>query len=149
MPRGTDDKTTRLLYCGSISERKGILQFSQVLKHWCDLNPNRNIELSIAGSGALKDQVDQCATDDFNIIFLGECTTDQIRNAYGSTNICVFPTLADEWGLVPIEAMASGVPVIGSRLAQSVECCCTDSHDSWIFDPTSYCLLYTSDAADE
>ena len=128
-------EATKLLYCGAISERKGILQFSKTLSQWCGENPNRKVELSIAGSGDLEDQVAQTAAGNFEISFLGNCDTTQLKNAYGSTEICVFPTLADEWGLVPIEAMASGVPVLGSVLAQSVECCCTDSHDSWTFHP--------------
>ena len=134
-PENENAETTKLLYCGSISERKGILQFSKSLSQWCGENPNRQVELSIAGSGDLEDQVAQTATGNFKVTFLGNCDTNQLRDAYGSTDICVFPTLADEWGLVPIEAMASGVPVLGSVLAQSVECCCTDSQDSWTYHP--------------
>ena len=144
--RSSSGETIKLLYCGAISERKGILHFSTVLSKWCLANPNRKIELSIAGSGELKDQVAETANDNLKITFLGNCDTDQLRNAYGSTDICVFPTLADEWGLVPIEAMASGVPVLGSVLAQSVECCCTDSRDSWTFDPSKHGQIY--DAVD-
>ena len=47
----------------------------------------------------------------------------------------MFPSLADEWGLVPIEAMASGLPVLGSVLAQSVEAEVTEGRNGWIFDP--------------
>ena len=33
----------------------------------------------------------------------------------------MFPTLSDEWGLVVNEAMAAGLPVLGSRYSEAVE----------------------------
>ena len=134
---GSEELPLRLLYCGSISERKGILQFTTALSRWCQANSERQVELMIAGSGDLKDQVAGFASNSLSINFLGNCDVDQIRDAYGLADICVFPTLADEWGLVPIEAMASGLPVLGSVHAQSVEACCVDGENSWTFDPNS------------
>ena len=127
----------RLLYCGSISERKGIVQFAESLSRWCQSNPEQQVELMIAGSGELKEEVASHASDSLTVNFLGNCDVDQLRNAYGTADISVFPTFADEWGLVPIEAMASGLPVLGSIHAQSVEACCVDSENSWTFDPNS------------
>ena len=134
----SDNETTlKLLYCGAISQRKGILQFSEALSRWCSAHPEKNVEFSIAGSGELREQVAACSHDSLSINFLGNCDVNQLREAYGNANICVFPTLADEWGLVPIEAMASGIPVLGSIHAQSVETCCVDSVNSWTFDSGS------------
>jgi len=48
----------------------------------------------------------------------------------------VYPSFADEWGLVPIEAMASGLPVLGSTFAQSVETVVAEGENGWLFDPT-------------
>ncbi len=129
-------ESAKLLYCGSISPRKGIIQFSDALSQWCAKHPNQKVELMIAGSGELQADVADRASDNLRVTFLGNCNVDQLRETYGVADICVFPTLADEWGLVPIEAMASGVPVLGSIYAQSVETCCVDSQNSWTFDPT-------------
>jgi len=125
------DSPLRLLYCGSISERKGILQFAETLSQWCQANRGSDIELMIAGSGELQEQVASYSSDTLSINFLGNCDVEQLCEAYGVADICVFPSLADEWGLVPIEAMASGVPVLGSIHAQSVESCCVDSKNGW------------------
>jgi glycosyltransferase involved in cell wall biosynthesis len=131
-----DSNVRKLLYCGAISERKGIVQFTQALKQWCSENPNQQIELAIAGSGPLKDEVAKLQRPNLNIEFLGNCNAEELRGAYGRADIAVFPSLADEWGLVPVEAMASGLPVLGSIFAQSVESCCVESENGWIFDPT-------------
>jgi len=127
----------KLLYCGSLSERKGILQFTQMMRQWCDSNPQRAITLSIAGDGPLKESIAELAGGRFEISFLGHCDSSDLKKAYRDNDIAVFPSLADEWGLVPIEAMKSGLPVLGSFFAQSVEAYCQDDKNGWSFDPTN------------
>jgi hypothetical protein len=46
-----------------------------------------------------------------------------------------FPTLADEWGLVVNEAMAAGLPVLGSLYSQAVEELVQDRINGWTFHP--------------
>ncbi len=130
------DQPRRLLYCGALSARKGVLEFAQTLQQWCVRNPSQEVEFSIAGTGELRTKIAECETTNLNIIFLGNCGTPELQAAYQATDICVFPTLADEWGLVPIEAMASGVPVLGSIHAQSVEAEVTEGVSGWVFTPT-------------
>lgn len=132
----TGKSPRRMLYCGAMSERKGILQFCKCLKRWSQKNPGRLVELSIAGSGPLEQDIAECETDSLSIKFLGACDAVALRAAYGMAEICVFPTLADEWGLVPIESLASGVPVLGSIFAQSVETVVEEGSNGWIFEPT-------------
>lgn len=127
----------RLLYCGSLSERKGILQFARAISKWCTQNPRQPVVLSIAGLGPLKDEIARCTGGNLTIEFLGECDASQLRDAYRDADINVFPSLADEWGLVPIEAMGSGQPVLGSIFAQSVEAVCREGENGWLFDPTN------------
>lgn len=127
----------RLLYCGAISERKGVVQFATALRQWCAANPDQKIEFSLAGSGALAEQVVAQQRSNLSIHLLGNCNVSQMKAAYQNSDLCVFPSLADEWGLVPIEAMASGVPVLGSVLAQSVETCIADGVNGWSYDPLS------------
>ena len=49
--------------------------------------------------------------------------------------VLVFPTLADEWGLVVNEALAAGVPVLGSLYSQAVEELVRDGENGWTFRP--------------
>jgi glycosyltransferase involved in cell wall biosynthesis len=137
----SDSAKRRLLYCGSLSERKGVVQFTRVLRAWCDDNPQRKVTLSIAGKGPLKANIAKMQNQNLEIDFLGECDKAELAEAYGVADIAVFPSLADEWGLVPIEAMSSGVPVLGSFFAQSVETYCEDDRNGWTFDPTNQCDL--------
>ena len=138
----------KLLYCGSLSERKGVVQFTRMLRQWCDAHQQRQVCLSIAGNGPLKEAISQLGSENLKIVFLGECDTSELTNAYRDNDIAVFPSLADEWGLVPIEAMRSGLPVLGSFFAQSVEAHCEDGKNGWAFDPTNeHDLTYAIDRA--
>ena len=129
-------KNIKLLYCGAISSRKGVVQFASALANWCENNPHQTVEFVIAGTGELQAEVARQAKENFHVKFLGNCNTGQLREAYRKADVCVFPTLADEWGLVPIEAMRSGIPVLGSIFAQSIEACCVEGENGWVFDPT-------------
>ena len=72
----------------------------------------------------------------------GECDVEHIKRCYQENDFVVFPSLGDEWGLVPIESWASGVPVIGSRFAQSVTTNCKDGENGWIIDPLDRHRIY-------
>lgn len=137
-PRTFCENSVRtFLYCGAMSSRKGILQFAKAARAWCEKNPDDEVRLNIAGSGELQDAIAQLSSEKFSINFLGNCDLAALRQAYQNADICVFPTLADEWGLVPIEAMASGLPVLGSIHAQSVEACVVEGENGWVFSPDS------------
>ena len=136
-PSDDVSSTRKMLYCGAISSRKGILQFAKAARSWCGKNVGEKIQLNIAGAGKLKTAIEELQTENFNVNFLGNCDLEALRSAYHDADVCVFPTLADEWGLVPIEGMASGLPVLGSFYAQSVESCVVEGENGWIFRPDS------------
>ena len=135
-PRHTPHPTVRkMVYCGSLSSRKGILQFATAARKWCGANPDQSIELHIAGTGELKQEINDLSHKNFLVKFLGNCDLAGLRSAYENADLCAFPSLADEWGLVPIEAMASGLPVLGSFYAQSVEAYVNEGETGWVFRP--------------
>jgi len=141
-PRNTPHSSLRkMVYCGTLSSRKGILNFAQAAKKWCEANPSQTIELSIAGTGELQQQISDLSGQNFQVVFLGNCDLAGLRSAYQNADLCVFPSLADEWGLVPIEAMASGLPVLGSFYAQSVEAYVIEGKTGWVFRPDENSLI--------
>ena len=54
---------------------------------------------------------------------------------YGSCDIFVFPTLADDWGVAVNEAMAASLPVLGSVYSQAVEELVRDGVNGWVSRP--------------
>jgi glycosyltransferase involved in cell wall biosynthesis len=49
--------------------------------------------------------------------------------------VLLFPTLADEWGLVVNEALRAGLPVIGSRYAQASTTLIQEGRNGWLYSP--------------
>lgn len=47
-----------------------------------------------------------------NIVFLGQKRGDELRHCYAGADLMVFPSKTDTFGLVMLEALASGTPVV-------------------------------------
>ena len=61
----------------------------------------------------------------------------EIADYYGISDLHVFPSLADCWGLVVNEAMLCGVPSLCSIHAGCSDDLIVDGNDGLLFDPTS------------
>ena len=71
-----------------------------------------NKPLIIIGDGALLPELREKATE--NIVILGRQPFDRIRDYYARCRALIFPG-EEDFGIVPVEAMASGSPVIAYR----------------------------------
>ncbi len=88
------------------------------------------------GDGPLRSTLEGLSIPgNLSLRFFGNVAYDQLANIYQQAGIFVFPTLADEWGLVTNEAMAAGLPVLGSLYSQSVEELVTEGETGWTFRP--------------
>ena len=133
----------RLLYVSSLEERKGVQPFVTALSRWAELHPEREVEFRIAGSGPLEAWLSSLTTPpNLSVRLLGQIPYKNLPRVYAECGIFVFPTLADEWGLVVNEAMASGLPVLGSVYSQAVEELVEDGANGWVFRPDRSEELY-------
>ncbi len=131
------DDTLHLLYTGQLIERKGLNPFLQQLSRWCSAHQERSVLLSVVGSGEQLDQLRRIELPpNLKIDFKGSMGFKELPSQYHGADLYVYPTLADEWGLVVNEAMIAGLPVLGSRFSQAVEELVVDGVNGWIFDPT-------------
>jgi len=111
-----------ILSVGRIDRRKGI---DTAIAALAEL-PSAAV-LSIAGEGDaatladLRALVERLGLTE-RVRFLGFQDTDQLVAHYSSADAVVFPVTWDEpWGLVPLEAMAHGVPVVATGRGGSAE----------------------------
>lgn len=89
------------------------------------LSPYKNIELVIKtfnklsypliiiGEGSQREELQKMTQKD-NIIFLGSVDDRELVDYYSRARALIFPTFDEDFGLTPIEAMASGRPVIAA-----------------------------------
>jgi hypothetical protein len=135
----------RLVYVGQLLERKGLVPFLSTLARWGEAHPDRPVEFWIVGEGPLRSTLEQIAMPpNVSVLFLGSVAYAELPEIYRQGGIFVFPTLADEWGVVTNEAMAAGLPVLGSIYSQSVEELVIDGETGWTFRPDREDEIYSA-----
>jgi glycosyltransferase involved in cell wall biosynthesis len=116
---GQDGKKV-ILFAGRLAEKKGVCYLIEAM---------RNISgamLVIAGDGPLRGELKKQAGQvsgetGASIVFLGAKTHEQLREIYASADLFAMPSITakdgdkEGFGLVMLEAMASGLPVVASR----------------------------------
>jgi len=126
----------RLLYCGRLIPFKGLVQFVALLSQWCRAHRSHKTELWVAGDGPVKRDLRLLPLPpNLSIRMLGHVSYERLPEVYRECGVLAFPTLADEWGLVVVEAMASGLPILGSQYSQAVEDLVIDGQNGWVFRP--------------
>ena len=126
----------RLLYVGRLIEGKGLEYFVEELSDWLEENPGKTCELWFVGDGPLRSKLQQLPISrGLEIRFFGNIPYHELPKYYGQADVCIVPTLADTWGLVVNEALASGVPVLGSLYSQAVDELIEDGVNGWRFYP--------------
>lgn len=141
--KGSDSK--RLLFTGQLVERKGLHPFLVQLVKWCTDYPAKMVVLSIVGNGPELDRLRSITPPpNLEIKYEGVASFQQLPSYYHEADIYIFPTLADEWGVVVNEAMIAGLPVLGSRYSQAVEELVQDGVNGWVFTPLNVQDMYRS-----
>ena len=125
-----------LLFAGQLTGRKGLVPFLEKLSEWSGAHPDREITLTVAGSGPAARALESFRSHGpLTVRLLGEHDPSELPALFAQADAFVFPTLADEWGVVVNEALAAGLPVLGSVHSQAVEELCEDGVTGWVFDP--------------
>ncbi len=124
---GLKDKFA-VLFVGKLSEKKGVEYLIQAAAMLLPHMPE--LKVLIVGEGHLRETLERMATDAGiaeTIQFCGPVPQSELPGYYSASNALVVPSIVDSHGesegmpVVIIEAMASGLPVIGTT------CCAVPS----------------------
>lgn len=137
--------TRRLLYSGQLIPRKGLLEFHKVFCMWAENHPEKIWEWWCIGDGPLRDKLSVLPIPQNAVIKLhGNIQYSELAKYYQLAGAFIFPTLADEWGVVINEAMGSGLPILGSVYSQAVEELIEEGVTGWLFRPDHPDEIYTA-----
>ena len=106
----------KVLFVGRHIERKGIRYLIEAAKYL----PQDKFEIRIIGEGDLTGQLKQQAAQYPHVLFTGKLPAAELAREYREANVFVLPAIVDHkgdtegLGVVLIEAMESGLPVIAS-----------------------------------
>jgi glycogen(starch) synthase len=105
-----------VLFAGRITIQKGVDYFvhaaRKVLEH------NKDVYFIIAGSGDMERQIIELIAGlhiGHHFIFTGYYTLEELAGLFSITDVFVMPSVSEPFGIVPLESISNGVPVIMSK----------------------------------
>lgn len=106
------------LFVGRLVPEKGVFDLIEAYRSLA-AEVRREVGLVFVGDGPARAQLASRAADirPGSVQFAGFAQREQLAAYYGLAEAFVFPTHSDPWGLVVNEAMACGLPVIGTDVA--------------------------------
>ncbi len=127
---------TVLLCASRLLPHKGIGPLLDALDRLHRRTPPGAFTVLLAGSGPLCGRAERAAASmGDRLRVLGAVPPTDVPKLLAAADAVVFPTLRDCWGMVVNEALAAGLPVLGSRYAGASSELLTDEHLGLVFDP--------------
>ena len=102
------DTGSLLIYVGRLSAEKQIERIKPVLEKI------PGTSLALVGDGPYRNQLEKIF-ENTKTNFIGYLAGEELASAYASGDIFLFPSSTETLGLVLLEAMAAGCPVIGAN----------------------------------
>lgn len=104
-----------VLFVGALIEGKG----AEIVAETCSKLPN--VSCLIIGNGPLKGKITEYCKQHTNIKQIDFISPLELRVMYASSDVLFFPSSIDSFGLVYLEALASGIPVLSVYEAAAPE----------------------------
>lgn len=126
-------KIVRFLYVGHFTRLKGLHALLEAYSH---LDSGR-VELHLVGEGDEQVRLKETVANKklSHVTFWGFRQKEELPRMYALGDVFVFPSYYDVWGLVCVEAMASGLAVLSSRHAGCTRDVIQDGLNGFTIDP--------------
>ncbi len=116
-----------LLYVGRLSAEKEVDRIKSVLE------AIPNARLALVGDGPYRQELENLYADT-PTHFVGYLTGKDLASAFASADAFIFPSRTETLGLVLLEAMAAGCPVVAAR-SGGIPDIVEDGVNGYLFDP--------------
>ena len=122
-----DDTGNLLLYIGRLSAEKQIERIRPVLEAM------PQTRLALVGDGPHRQQLERCF-EGTPTTFVGYLAGEELASAYACGDAFLFPSSTETLGLVLLEAMAAGCPVVGADRG-GIPDIVSDGENGCLYDP--------------
>jgi glycosyltransferase involved in cell wall biosynthesis len=117
-PKDREVALSRILTVANLEHRKGHHDLIEAVRSL--VSEGRNMRLTIVGEGPERTALEHQAQG-MPVRLVGSRSKEEIRELLHDADLFALPTLADTFGVSPVEAMAAGVPVVVSSVAGCAE----------------------------
>jgi len=136
---GGDGRTRLLLYAGRLSPEKNIPLLVDMMRALDAKNPEglgRDYRLLVAGSGPLEAWLRQQAQRlEGRLVLLGHIAgRKELAELLANTDAFVHPNPREPFGIGPLEAMCSGLPVVAPAYGGVMAYC--NAQNAWLAEPS-------------
>jgi glycosyltransferase involved in cell wall biosynthesis len=135
-----DPNKKNLLFVGRLQPSKGLFELIEIFKRLSESMDDVN--LTIIGDGDIKHDLMETVKKyglDKKTIFKGAVAYENLFDYYFNSDLFVFPSKKETFGMVALEAMACGMPVIASDIPSLKEATggraifvSSDDIDGWV-----------------
>lgn len=111
---GGDDRTMLILYAGRLAREKNPLALIGMMTELAG-DPETDYRLLVAGSGTMRRELEERAAQRARsrVTFLGHIGNRvELADLYANCDVFVHPNPREPFGIAPLEAMASGLPLV-------------------------------------
>jgi glycosyltransferase involved in cell wall biosynthesis len=124
------------VYVGRLWSGKGVADLIAAFAI-AQRSSERELSLLLVGDGPDEAVLrSRCAADGLQgVVFAGFRQQDELAAFYAASDVFVFPTLGDPYGLVVDEAMACSLPVLSSTAAGEIGRRVTEGVTGYLFNP--------------
>lgn len=116
-----EDALVKFAYVGRLGVEKNLHLIVEAYRRLRATRPDAH--LIIIGDGPYRGALAEALVD-LPVTFTGFLAGDDLPRAIASVDVKLFPSTTDTWGNAPLEAQASGVPVVVSDIGGPAELMC-------------------------
>ena len=113
-----ESELVKFIYVGRIAVEKNLQTLAVAYRGLCATRSDAR--LIIVGDGPYRAELERQLAG-LAVTFTGYLSGEALAQAYASADVKVFPSTTDTWGNAPLEAQASGLPVVVSNIGGPAE----------------------------
>jgi glycogen(starch) synthase len=105
-----------VLFAGRITIQKGVDYFIHAAKKV--LEYEKNVHFLVAGTGDMENQIINLTAQlgiSNNFLFMGYYSLQEQASLFSLADLVVMPSVSEPFGIIPLESMSNGTPVIVSK----------------------------------
>lgn len=105
-----------VMFAGRITIQKGVDYFVRAAKKVLEYEPG--VYFIVAGSGDMENQIITLTADlgiSKNFLFTGYYKMEEQVDLFKAADVVVMPSVSEPFGIIPLESMSNGTPVIVSK----------------------------------